>query len=123
DRRGRAALTGALHAEIERSVLIAAINDVAAVLGHGRADAAIDQFLDQVDDLGVVRAFLYRGTVAGNADAGRRPRPEQGRAADEMVEQYAEDFRLKRLPMHAGRGTNGDKVSAEKYAVDQSGGE
>src|SRR5688572_15978087 len=39
DRRGRAALASTLHAQIKRAVLVAAIDDVAAILRDRRADA------------------------------------------------------------------------------------
>ena len=70
DRRRRAARAGALHAEIERAVLVAAIDDVAAVLRDRRADAGFDQILDLVDDLGVGRVLLEIGVV-GDLDPGR----------------------------------------------------
>ena len=53
----------------ERAVLVAAIDDVAAVLRDRRADPGFDQFLDLVDDVGVGRVFLDRRRV-GDLDAG-----------------------------------------------------
>ena len=51
--RGRAARAGALHDEIDDAVLEAAERDVAAVAGHRRADAGLEQLLDGLDGRGV----------------------------------------------------------------------
>ena len=56
--------------------LIAAIDDVAAVLGDRRADAGVDQLLDLVDDLGVRRILLEVGRHR-DRDPGGRARAEQ----------------------------------------------
>ena len=50
-------------------VAIAAIDDVAAVLGDRRADAGFDQFLDLVDDVGVGRVFLEAEVVGDSMPA------------------------------------------------------
>src|SRR5438477_12356562 len=48
-RRGTAR-AGAVHRQVQMPIAIAFVDDVAAVLGDGRADARFDQLLDLVDD-------------------------------------------------------------------------
>ena len=55
----------ALEMDIDDPALEAAKDDVAAVLGHRRAHAGVEQLLDLRDDLGVLLAAL----------GGRRRRP------------------------------------------------
>ena len=59
------------RARIDRAVLEAAIDDVAAVLGHRRADAGFDQLPDLVDDLGIGRIVVDR-RPSRDLDARRR---------------------------------------------------
>src|SRR6185503_18786702 len=122
DRRGWTTLAGALKAKIERALGVAAIDDVAAVLRHRRADPGFDQFLDLVDDVGVGRVFLYRRSV-GDLDAGRAGRVEQGRLADEVIEQDADHLRFKLCPRGAGARRYRDEVAAEEHTFDMAGGE
>ena len=74
---------------------IAAEGDVAAVLGDGRADAGVEQFLDRHDDLGI-------GLVEEFAARLGRPAPLAGRhhrrARHEVLHDRAEDGRLEVLP-------------------------
>src|SRR5690606_28555929 len=56
---GRAAGAGAAHVQEDRSVLETLVDDVAAVLGHGGANARVDQFLDCGNDLGVKTAVTH----------------------------------------------------------------
>ena len=72
DHRRRAARTGALHSKVKLAVLVAAIDDVAAVLCNGRPDARFQQLLDLVDDVGICRIlFETNWFIGGNLDACR----------------------------------------------------
>src|SRR3546814_12785513 len=52
-RGGRAARTGPLHAQKHLTLIEAAINYVAALIGHRRADAGFDEFLYLLDNFSV----------------------------------------------------------------------
>ena len=55
---GRASGARALHVEADDALTVASEHDVAAVTGHGRANAGVEQLLDLVDDLLVLRRRL-----------------------------------------------------------------
>ena len=122
-RRGRTSGAGALHGEVECALPVAAIDDVAAVLGDRRPHPGFDQFLDLVDDLTVGRVLLERRSIGGDGDAGGGSGLKQGRVADEGIEQDAEHFGLERVPMDARRGADRDEIAAEEDAFDQAGSE
>src|SRR5690348_9738286 len=83
DRRGGAARAGAVHREIEMTVLVALVDDVAAVLRDRGADPRFDQLLDLVDDVGVGRIFLDVA-LRSDMDASRASGCEQRRTRHEM---------------------------------------
>src|SRR5688572_27485301 len=83
-----AAGTCALHSKVKLAILVTAINDVTAILRHGRPDTRFQQFLDLVDDVRVGWVLLETDRfVRGYIDAGRRSLPEQGSIEHEMIEQ------------------------------------
>ena len=94
---------------------IAAEGDVAAVLGHGRAHARLQQFLDGDDDLGrpCRRTRRFR-RQAHRASTWRHDR----RARHEMLHDGAEDGRLQVLPVGAAVLGDGDEIVAEEHAGD-----
>src|SRR5690606_11506823 len=116
--RGRAgaARAGAVHREIDDPVAESAIEDVAAVARHGGAYAGLDQFLDLVDHVGVGWIVVDRFVIGLDGDAACATAGEQGRLADDMVEQNGDDLRLERGPLRAGRGGDRDEVAAEEDA-------
>src|SRR6185503_19806333 len=62
--RGRAARAGAMHRQIEPAVAIALVGDVAAALRDRGTNSGFDQFLDLVDDVGVLGVFLEVAVVS-----------------------------------------------------------
>ncbi len=62
--------------QVHRAALEAFVDNVAAVLGDGRANACIEQFLDLLDDLGVdtVIVDLFSVVIGGRAAHGRLAR-------------------------------------------------
>ena len=79
---GRAAGAGAAHVQVHHAVAEAAEGDVAAVLGHRRADAGLDQLLD----LATISASPRRTGTVGR----RRPRrPLDHRLAGEKCSMIA----------------------------------
>ena len=77
-------------------VAIAAEHDVAAVAGHRRAHAGIQQLLDLGDDLLVFRRDLLDQVVLGGALDHRA-------AGDEMLHDRGQHLRLQRLPRRCRR--------------------
>ena len=71
DRRARASGARALHGEEQGAVLVAAIDDIAAVLGDRRAHPGLDEIAELVDDLGIGGIVLETG-VRSDLDPGRR---------------------------------------------------
>ena len=69
------------------AVAEAAEDDVAAVAGHRRADAGVEQFLDLVHDLGV------GGVEIVLADASPGASIQHGQAGDEVLHDGAEHLR------------------------------
>src|SRR5690606_5558424 len=116
--RGRAgaARAGAVHREVDNPVAESAIEDVAAVARHGGAYAGLDQFLDLLDHLGVGWIVIDRLIIGRDGDATCAAAGEQGRLADEMVQQNGDNLRLERGPLRAGRGGDRDEVAAEEDA-------
>src|SRR5690348_2126363 len=126
DGRGRAARAGAVHRQVKVPVAITLIDDVAAVLRDGRADAGFDQLLDLVDDVRVLGIFVE--VRVGDMNARGAAWAEQRRRADEMVKQRLEHQRLEVAPRNAGGGSYRYEVTAEENAfdhaaVEQSAGE
>src|SRR5262245_56344221 len=111
-RRRWAAGACALHVEIDHAVLEAAERDVAAVVGHRRAHARLDQFLDGGDVLGVGR--LEKLLSLGGHRAGIA---QERLAGHEVLHDGAEDRRLELLPL-AVAFAHGDEVVAEEHAAD-----
>src|SRR6185369_4641614 len=97
-----AARAGAVHRKIEVAVLVTLVDDVATVLGDRRTHAGLDQLLDLVDDVGVLRVLLevrFRRDIDARGAAGR----EQRRTAHKMVEQRFEHQRFEVGPGNARR--------------------
>src|SRR5262245_14483635 len=113
--RGRRGAAGArtLHVEIDHAVLEAAERDVATVIGHRRAHARLDQFLDGGNGLGVGRLVELVGLGGRGAGIGAHERL----AGHEMLHDGTEDRRLELLPL-AVVLADGDEISAEEHAAD-----
>src|SRR5476651_1841565 len=60
-RRTRATRARALHLQVDHAVAEVMEHDIAAVLGHGRTDAGLEQILDLGNDLVVVGRCVARG--------------------------------------------------------------
>ena len=116
ERRGRggAARTGALHLKEYLALLEAAIDDIAAVPGHGRADARIDQFADLRDDFGIFGIIIE--AFGRNDDLGGTAFLEQRRATGKMIEHHAQHIGFEPGPWHALRGRHRDEIAAKKHA-------
>lgn len=119
NRRGWAAGAGAVHGQIEVSVLVPAIGDVAAILGNGGADASFDQLLDLIDDLSVLGTIL-EGKLIEDMNFRGRASCEQRGLANEMVEERFKDEGFKLTPRDTGRCGDGNEVAAVKDALDHA---
>src|SRR4051812_143378 len=95
---GRATRAGALHVEIDDTVLEAAERDVAAVIGDCRAHPRFDQVLDGRNGIGVILveefALFVGGLVAAGTAVG-----QQWRAGHVVLHDGAQDRRLEMLPV------------------------
>src|SRR3954447_15895403 len=108
-----------MHGEIEVSLTVALVDDVAPVLGDSRTHAGLDQFLDLADDVGIGRVFLEIAVIA-DMDAGGRSGLEQGSAANEMIEEHLEDERLEVGPGYARSRSHRDEVAAEENTLNHA---
>src|SRR4029077_10144015 len=109
--RRRAARAGALHVQIDDTVLETLERDVAAVIGDGRPYARLDQLLDRGDGLGIGGVEKLVGLIGLGARA-----VEQRRPRHKVLHDPAEDHGLEVLPL--GRLVLGhcNEVRAEEYA-------
>ena len=105
-------------AEVERAFAIAAIDDVAAVLGDRRADAGFDQFLDLVDDVGVGRVFLDRRGRRRRGCRRRVPAANNGAPLTKWSSSMPTTCGSSVIPRRAGRGGDRNEVAAEEHAFD-----
>ena len=109
-RGGRAGAAGArpLHVEIDHAVSEILEYDIAAILGHGRTYARIEQLFDLGDDFVVVRcgnggfAAFGHHRIAGGV----------------MFHDAAQDGRLENLPVQARLFCDGHEVGAEEHPLD-----
>ena len=90
---------------------IAAEGDVAAILGDGRPDARVEQFLDRHDDLGIGLVE----ELAARLGRPRRRRRHHRRARHEVLHDRAEDRRLQVLPLGVAVLGDGDEIVAEEH--------
>src|SRR5512143_3810297 len=111
-RRGGTPGAGAAHVKIDDALAIALEGDVAAVLGDGRPHARLEQLLDGLDRLLVLR----RVELARGALRPRRLARGHGLARDEMLHDGAEDGGLQMLPLAFALG-HADEIGAEEYAL------
>ena len=101
--------------EVDHAVLEALEGDVAAIAGHGRAHAALQQLLDGGDGAGVaLLEELLALLVAAEATASLL---QQRLAGEEVLHDGAEDGGLEVLPLAFALG-HGDEVAAEEHAGD-----
>uniref|UniRef100_A0A0N5A6F0 UBA domain-containing protein n=1 Tax=Parastrongyloides trichosuri TaxID=131310 RepID=A0A0N5A6F0_PARTI len=108
---GGASCAGAAHPQTQHAGLLVEMveQDVAAVLSHGRTDAAVEQALDLGHDLRVLAGVLGR----------RFAHAHQRRARDKMIHDDRQDRRLHLGPVRAlGRAGDRDVVGAEEDALD-----
>src|SRR3712207_4436168 len=89
--RGRAAGAGALEVQAHHAVAEAAKHDVAAVAGHRRADARVEQVLDLVHDLGVGGVEVVLAALVGAAGGLAL---QHGQARHEVVHEDRKSTRL-----------------------------
>src|SRR5579864_2148070 len=109
DCRGRASGTGPVHGQIETSVPIALVGDVAAVLSDCRTNPGLEQFLDLFDNICVL-GILFEVGIIGDMDTGSSPGDEQRRTADEMIEQGLEHERLEISPGNRRSRSYGNEI-------------
>src|SRR6185295_11326413 len=101
----RASGAGTLEMDIDDPALEAAKDDVAAVLGHRRAYAGVEQLLDLRDDLGVLLAALR-----GCRQALRKDRP----VGNEVFHDDAEQGRFQKIPLLVGPLGHRDEIAAKE---------
>src|SRR3546814_6993474 len=89
-RGGRAARTGPLHAQKHLTLIEAAINCVAAIIGHRRADACFDEFLYLLENFRVCRVVLEILIFGRKTEASSAAGTEQRHVGRKMDIQYAE---------------------------------
>src|SRR5471030_1273450 len=114
-RRTRATRARALHLQVDHAVAEVVIDDVAAVLGHGRTDAGLEQILDLGNDLVVVG----RGIAGGGRCLTRHDRLAGG----VVLHDATQDRGLQDLPVLVVRLGDGDEVGAEEHPLDAFDGE
>src|SRR3546814_7859473 len=98
-RGGRAARTGPLHAQKHLTLIEAAINYVAAIIGHRRADAGFDEFLYLLDNFSVGRVVLEILIFGRNTEARGAAGPEKRRVGRKRAEEHTSELHsLMRIP-------------------------
>ena len=105
---GRAARAGTLHVQPHHAVAIAAEHDIAAIAGHGRAHAGVEQFLDLRHDLSVLRGDVLGGVLTNALD--------HRAAGDKMLHDGAQHLRAQRRPGALIALGDGDELGAEEHA-------
>jgi hypothetical protein len=85
-------------------------NDVAAVAGDRRANPRIQQLLDLVDNLLILRRHVLFGRGRGGVHSGT--------AGDKVLHEGPKNLGLKLLPAFVLRLGHGDEVGAEEDAGD-----
>lgn len=113
----RAARTGTLHLQIDDPALEPAIDDIAAIIGHGGTHAGFDQILYLVNDFGVRRVVQRQFVFGRYRKAGDR-RMEKRQVCREMVEQYAENFGLHIVPFAAWCNRYRNEIAAKENTGD-----
>src|SRR3546814_4030001 len=113
-RGGRAARTGPLHAQKHLTLIEAAINYVAAIIGHRRADAGFDEFLYLLDNFSVGRVVLEILIFGRNTEASGAAGTEKRHVGRKMVKQYAEHIGLQIAPVHAGSSRHRNEIAAKE---------
>jgi hypothetical protein len=110
--RTRATRARALHLQVDHAFAEVMEHDIAAVLGHGRTDAGLEQILDLGDDLVVLfgggdGCFTRHDRLAGRV----------------VLHDATQDGGLQDLPVLVGRLGDGDEVGAEEHPLDAFDGE
>src|SRR5471032_2381031 len=114
-RRTRASRARALHLQVDHAFAEVVKNDIAAVLGHGRTDAGLEQILDLGNDLVVVRGGIARRS--------RGFAREHRLAGGVVLHDPAQDRGLQDLPVLVVRLGDGDEVGTEEHALNAFDGE
>src|SRR5581483_11245131 len=110
-RRARAAGTGAAHVQEDHAVLEAAEHDVAAVVGDRRPHARVEQLLDGLDRVLVLRVVALERRLLGGVVL----TVDDGSARQVVLHDGAEDGRLQMLPLVDLALGHGDEVGAEEH--------
>ena len=123
-----AAGAGTLHGQGNHPVLEPAIDNIAAIVGHCRADPRFDQFLDLRDHIGMGRIIAKIFVLGRNHDPASGGRMEQWQLHHEMIEQHCDHLRLERRPVRSFARRNRHKIAPKQHAgdiakIEQRGGQ
>src|SRR5471030_1504386 len=114
-RRTRATRARALHLQVDDAFAEVMEHDIAAVLGHGRTDAG----LEQIFDLGNNFVVVSRRIACRSGHFARK----HGLAGGVVLHDAAQDGGLQDLPVLVVRLGDGDEVGAEEHPLDAFDGE